>query len=159
MEAPEGRQWAEEARVSVAKKASGTTKKARRSMSDEHKAALAEGREQGRAVRRYLEALESTKPRRGRKRTSESIQKRLAAIEEQLGSADPLSRVHLVQERIDLEQELAAGANGLDLEGLEAEFVAAAAAYGQRKGISYDAWRAAGVEPRVLRAAGIGRGQ
>ena len=128
-------------------------------MSDEHKAALAEGREQGRAVRRYLEALESTKPRRGRKRTSESIQKRLAAIEEQLGSADPLSRVHLVQERIDLEQELAAGANGVDLEGLEAEFVAAAAAYGQRKGISYDAWRAADVEPRVLRAAGIGGGQ
>jgi hypothetical protein len=143
----------------VAKKASGTTKKASRSMSDEHKAALAEGREQGRAVRRYLEALESTKPRRGRKRTPESIQKRLAAIEEQLGSADPLNRVHLVQERIDLEQELAAGTNGVDLEGLEAEFVAAAAAYGQRKGISYDAWRAAGVEPRVLRAAGIGRGQ
>ena len=143
----------------MAKKASGTTKKASRSMSDEHKAALAEGREQGRAVRRYLEALESTKPRRGRKRTSESIQKRLAAIEEQLGSADPLSRVHLVQERIDLEQELAAGANGVDLEGLEAGFVAAAAAYGERKGISYDAWRAAGVEPRVLRAAGIGRGQ
>lgn len=128
-------------------------------MSDEHKAALAEGREQGRAVRRYLEALESTKPRRGRKRTPESIQKRLAAIEEQLGSADPLSRVHLVQERIDLEQELASGTNGLDLEGLEAEFAAAAAAYGQRKGISYDAWRAAGVEPRVLRSAGIGRGQ
>jgi hypothetical protein len=143
----------------VAKKASGTTKKASRSMSDEHKAALAEGREQGRAVRRYLEALESTKPRRGRKRTPESIHKRLAAIEEQLGSADPLNRVHLVQERIDLEQELAAGTNGVDLEGLEAEFVAAAAAYGQRKGISYDAWRAAGVEPRVLRAAGIGRGQ
>ena len=28
-------------------------------MSDSHKAALAEGREQGRAVRRYLEALEA----------------------------------------------------------------------------------------------------
>jgi hypothetical protein len=71
----------------------------------------------------------------------------------------PSTRVHLVQERIDLEQERAAGTNGVDLEGLEAEFVAAAAAYGHRNGISYDAWRAAGVEPRVLRAAGIGRGQ
>ena len=126
-------------------------------MSDEHKAAHAEGREQGRAVRRYLEALESTKPRRGRKRTPESIQKRLAAIEEQLGTADPLNRVHLVQERIDLEQELAAGTNQIDLEGLEAAFVAAG--YAQRKGISYETWRAVGVEPRVLRAAGIGRGQ
>ena len=36
-------------------------------MSDAHKEALAEGREQGRAVRRYLEALEANKPRRGRK--------------------------------------------------------------------------------------------
>ena len=145
--------------ISVAKKASGATKKATRSMSEEHKAALAEGREQGRAVRRYLEALESTKPRRGRKRTPESIQKRLAAIDEQLGSADPLSRVHLVQERMDLEEELAAGSNQVNLDGLEADFMAAAGPYAQRKGISYDAWRAAGVEARVLRAAGIGRGQ
>jgi hypothetical protein len=29
-------------------------------MSDQHKAALAEGRNQGRAVRNYLEALEAT---------------------------------------------------------------------------------------------------
>jgi hypothetical protein len=43
-------------------------------MSDEHKAALAEGRNQGRAVRRYLEALDAHKPRRGRKRTTESMQ-------------------------------------------------------------------------------------
>ena len=28
-----------------------------------------------------------------------------------------------------------------------------------RKGIRYDAWRAAGVEARVLKSAGIGRGQ
>jgi hypothetical protein len=143
----------------VAKKATGATKKSTRSMSDEHKAALAEGREQGRAVRRYLEALESIKPRRGRKRTPESIEKRLAVIDEQYASADPLSRVHLSQERMDLEQQLASGGQQVDIEGLEVEFVAAAGPYSQRKGISYDAWRAAGVEPRVLRAAGIGRGQ
>ena len=53
-------------------------KKARkRSMSDDHKAALAAGRNEGRAVRRYLEALEAHKPKRGRKRTPESIEKRL----------------------------------------------------------------------------------
>ena len=55
-------------------------------MSDTHKAALAEGREQGRAVRRYLEALEAHKPRRGRKRTPESMEKRLAAIEDDVAS-------------------------------------------------------------------------
>ena len=36
-------------------------------MSADHKAALAKGREEGRIVRRYLEALESNRPRRGRK--------------------------------------------------------------------------------------------
>ena len=55
-------------------------------MSDSHKAALALGRDEGRSVRRYLEALEAHKPRRGRKRTPESIKKRLAAIEAQLPS-------------------------------------------------------------------------
>ena len=129
-----------------------------RSMSDEHKAALAEGREQGRVVRRYLEALESHRPKRGRKRTPESIAKRLAAIDEQLAAADPLTRLHLVQERMDLEAELAASdGDGADLDELEAAFVEVAAAYGERKGLTYDAWRSIGIAPRVLKAAGIGR--
>ncbi len=127
-------------------------------MSDSHKAALAEGREQGRAVRRYLEALEAHKPKRGRKRTPESIQKRLSVIEEQLPTADPLTRVHLVQERMNLESELAAGDNAVDMATLEDGFVGAAGSYGQRKGITYAAWREAGVDPGVLRRAGIRRG-
>ena len=69
-------------------------------MSDEHKAALAEGRSQGRAVRRYLEALEANKPKRGRKRTPESIQKRLDKIATELETADPLKRLQLTQEQI-----------------------------------------------------------
>src|SRR5438309_2788794 len=81
-------------------------KRTRSPMSDRHKAALAEGREQGRAVRRYLEALEAHKPKRGRKRTPESIEKRLAAIEERLPDADPLTRLQLVQERMDLQRQL-----------------------------------------------------
>ena len=127
-------------------------------MSDSHKAALAEGREQGRAVRRYLEALEAHRPRRGRKRTPESVQKRLASIDERLADADALTRLHLVQERMNLESELSSSDNAVDLEALEAEFVVAAAPYGQRKGITYSAWRQAGVDPGVLRRAGIRRG-
>jgi hypothetical protein len=127
-------------------------------MSDSHKAALAEGREQGRAVRRYLEALEAHKPKRGRKRTSESVQKRLATIEEKLPGADPLTRLQLVQERINLQRELTAADATTDLSTLEDEFVPAAGPYGQRKGISYAAWREAGVDPSVLRRAGIRRG-
>ena len=147
------------ARNSVPKKSAAPAEKAPRSMSDAHKEALAEGREQGRAVRRYLEALEANKPRRGRKRTPEGIQRRLAAIEERLASADALSRLHLAQERMDLENELARSSEGIDLGALEAAFVKAAGPYSRRKGIGYDAWRAAGVEPRVLKSAGIGRGQ
>ena len=78
----------------------------RSSMSEEHKAALAKGREEGRAVRRYLEALEEHKPRRGRKRTPESIRKRLAVVEQQIHDVDPLTRLHLLQEREDLSSEL-----------------------------------------------------
>jgi hypothetical protein len=147
------------ARYSVAKKSAAPAEKAPRSMSDAHKEALAEGREQGRAVRRYLEALEANKPRRGRKRTPEGIQRRLVAIEERLASADALSRLHLAQERMDLEAELASSSEGVDMGALEAAFVKAAGPYSQRKGIGYEAWRAANVEPRVLKAAGIGRGQ
>jgi uncharacterized protein YicC (UPF0701 family) len=126
-------------------------------MSDEHKAALAEGRNQGRAVRSYLEALEAHRPKRGRKRTTESIQKRLAKIETELASADPLKRLQLIQERLDLENELEHANTKVDLTDLEAEFVRAAADYSTRKGISYAAWRELGVEASVLKRAGISR--
>jgi hypothetical protein len=126
-------------------------------MSDEHKAALAEGRNQGRSVRRYLEALDLHRPKRGRKRTRESIKKNLDRIEAELASADPLKRLQLIQERLDLTAELEAFDTKVDLSGLEAEFVKAAAAYSSRKGISYAAWRELGVEPAVLKRAGISR--
>ena len=127
-------------------------------MSDSHKAALAEGREQGRAVRRYLEALEAHKPKRGRKRTPESVQKRLATIEERLPDADALTRLHLLQERMNLTNELASVDNSVDTQAIEDEFVAAAAPYGARKGITYAAWRSMGVDPAVLRRANVKRG-
>lgn len=133
------------------------TKSTRTPMSDEHKAALAEGRNQGRSVRRYLEALEAHKPKRGRKRTTESMQKRLDRIDVELAKADPLKRLQLIQERLDLKSELESAGAKVDLSGLEAEFVAAAAAYSERKGISYAAWRELGVEAAVLKKAGVSR--
>jgi hypothetical protein len=127
-------------------------------MSDEHKAALAEGRDQGRAVRRYLEALEAHRPRRGRKRTPESMKKRLTAVENELLTADPLKRLHLIQERLDLQSALETSDAKVDLEALEKEFIAAAGPYSARKGISYSAWRELGVPSPVLTKAGISRG-
>jgi hypothetical protein len=126
-------------------------------MSDQHKAALAEGRAQGRAVRNYLEALEAHRPKRGRKRTSDSVQKRLERIDAELQTADPLRRLHLVQERIDLDQERQAMDTKVDLAALEEDFVRSAKPYGQRKGISYTAWRELGVSAATLKKAGVAR--
>ncbi len=126
-------------------------------MSAAHKAALATGREGGRVVRRYLEALEQTKPRRGRKRTPQSIEKRLAAIDVAFADANALSRLQLAQEAIDLEAELATFEDTLDISSLEKDFVKVASAYGSRKGISYSAWRSVGVSAAVLQKASVPR--
>ena len=126
-------------------------------MSPEHKEALLLGREEGRAVRKYLEALELHRPRRGRKRTVESIRRQLAAVEASLAAADPLTRLQLIQQRMDLTAELGAKSQGVDLATLEDAFVKAAKSYGERKGITYAAWREAGVDAAVLKRAGISR--
>ena len=133
------------------------TKRKRTPMSDDHKAALAEGRNQGRGVRRYLEALDTHKPKRGRKRTPDSIQKRLDRIDVELAAAEPLKRLQLIQERLDLKAELETAGDKVDLMELEQEFVDAAGAYSTRKKISYAAWRELGVEAAVLKRAGIRR--
>lgn len=151
---------AEQVTATVPKRMTGRLP--RTAMSDSHKAALAEGREHGRAVRLYLEAVEGLQAprRRGRRRTPESIEKRLGTIDEVLGSADALTRLHLTQERINLEAELTrvAGAHrDTDITELEDAFVDAAGAYSKRKGISWTTWRAMGVQPEVLKRAGITR--
>jgi len=127
-------------------------------MTDAHKAALAAGREQSRAVRDYLEAIEAAKPRRGRKRTPASIKKRLATIDSSLGDASALQRLLLTQERTDLEYELDTLNEAVDLTAYEKGFVKHAKAYAQAKGITYATFRSVGVSPEVLQRAGITRG-
>jgi hypothetical protein len=130
----------------------------KRAMSDAHKAALAEGRNQARIVGRYLDALEANKPKRGRKRTSENVKKRLSTVETTLKSATGLQRLSLLQERRNLEVELAAKqGSGPDLSALEKDFVKVAKPYAANKSITYGAWREFGVPPDVLTKAGITR--
>ena len=129
----------------------------KRAMSDEHKAALAKGRTEGRIVRDYLEGLRATKPKRGRKRTGETVQKRLDAIESELAEASPMDELLLIQERRDLEAEMEAMSNTIDMESLEAAFVEVANSYSASKKISYASWRDVGVEASVLKRAGISR--
>lgn len=126
-------------------------------MSEEHKEALAAGRSQGRAVRNYLEALEAHKPKRGRKRTPESIAKRLSSIDGEIEEAGAMDRLLLIQERTDLQNELNSLEAGVDLAELEEAFIAEALDFSERKGINYASWRELGVEAAVLKAAGIRR--
>lgn len=134
------------------------SKKTTGSMSESHKAALAVGRNEGRIVRNYLEALRANKPRPGRKRTADSVRRRLEAVEKELFDADPLRELNLVQERLDLQAELEAFSQRVDAGEFEAEFIRVAKSYGTRKRVTYAAWREVGVSPAVLKAAGIGRG-
>jgi len=126
-------------------------------MTDEHKAALAKGRTEGRIVRDYLEGLRATKPKRGRKRTPETIAARLKKVEAELAAASPLDELLLVQERRDLQDELAAMSNTIDMTALENAFVEVAKSYSASKQISYQSWRDVGVEASVLKRAGITR--
>lgn len=137
-----------------------TTAKRSYNMSDEHKANLAAGREQARVVREYLTALESNKPKRGRKRTAESIQKRLSVIEETLPQEEnPLKRLTLLSEREQLTDELSRmeDAAVADVSALESAFVNVASEFSDRRGVSYAAWRESGVPAKVLKAAGVTR--
>ena len=62
-----------------------------------------------------------------------------------------------MQECLDLGNELASMGDGADLGATEAAFVDVAKSYSERQGISYTAWREVGVQPAVLKRAGIGR--
>src|SRR5689334_14172965 len=106
----------------------------KRSMSAEHKAALAEGRNLSRSVGRYLDALEAHKPKRGRKRTPESVKRQLASVQEELKTAGGARRLELIQQRRSLEVEQAGmQVGGPDLSALEKDFVKAAKGYSKRK--------------------------
>jgi hypothetical protein len=126
-------------------------------LTDHHKAALAQGRNEGRTVRAYLEALRGNKPKRGRKRTSDSINKQLKSIDEQLKTADPVSELRLVQKRRDLNAELDGMGSNVDLKSIEDAFVKVAASYSDRQGISWASWREVGVPASVRTRAGLSR--
>jgi len=111
------------------------------------------------AVRDYLKALEQNAPRRGRRRTPESVERQLAVLEGEMEGASVTKRLDLIQQRIDLEADLETlqQAGSVDLSALEAGFATHAAAYGGRRGISYAAWREVGVSSATLKSAGIRR--
>lgn len=141
--------------MATATKKTAAKKPVKRTMSDEHKAKLAQGRNESRVVSRYLEALAAGKGKRGRKRTPESISIQIARLAKQIDTASPIKRLELTQKRYDLVAELERLNSRVDLSGMEKEFVRIAKSYAQRKAISYTAFRELGVPAEVLKRAGV----
>lgn len=118
----------------AAKKASSTS-----GMSQAHKEALAKGREQGRKVRIYLQALES-RQQPGRRQDPAALERKIRAQQDKIeAEANPARRVEHIQKRLDLEEALAAQTDQPDLDQLERDFIDAIPDYAQRKGLTYTA--------------------
>ena len=125
-------------------------------MTQSHQLALKVGRERGQIVRRYLKAIESAKPRRGRPVTPEGLRKSIEKIDADLATEkDPLRKLDLVQSKIKKQKDLEDFESPIDMVALENEFIRVAKDYNDSKELSPEAWLELGVPREVLRRAGI----
>lgn len=116
----------------------------------EHLEALAQGRAEGAIVRNYLTALASVEPpKKGRQpRSADDIASQIN------DTTDPVERLKLraaLREAVARESQTTA----VDLDGLEKAFLGVVVGYSAKHGLSYADWRAEGVPPAVLKAAGL----
>lgn len=132
------------------------TSPAKRTMSSDQRAAMSRGRIEASAVRKYLDALQASQSRSGKKDAS-SITAQIEQVDKQMVDADALKVLKLRQRRRDLNKQLAALETQVRPEDLEQGFLEHANAYAERNGIEYSTWREAGVPARVLRSAGISK--
>ena len=141
----------------TAKTGNRSTKSAApRTMTSAHKRALSEGRAMSATVDRYLAAVNTPK-RRGRKVSKATLEQRLAQARIDSKAAVGVDRVLAAQAVRDLQNKLAQLNSSVDVKSLEADFVKIAKQFSENRGISYSAWRDAGVPPQVLKRAGISR--
>lgn len=130
----------------------------RGTMTPEHKVSIADGRVQARTVRDYLEFLKSHPAKRGRKRTTESVQTELKSVKAklELGITDQVVKLKTVEAEMRLEVELCKLQKEMaERKALEEAFVAVAGNFSRRHGISKKAWLEMGVSAKILKAAGI----
>jgi hypothetical protein len=130
-------------------------------MSADQKSAIKQGRLETSAVSRYLDALaaEARSRRSGPRQTVEGLAAKIASIDADLPTAKPLTKVQLIQEKMDAQARLLEleSSDTIDIEALKADFIAHAASFSYRKGVSHAAWREIGVPSDVLKQAGITR--
>jgi hypothetical protein len=105
------------------------------------------------AVAAYLTALKAPKvPARSRA----NLEKRRAQIERWLSEeSSPIREVELIQQRLDIDAQLAQIDDAARLPELEEAFVNVAASWAKRSGITAVALREVGVPVSVLRRAGL----
>lgn len=124
-------------------------------MTEEHKKALARGRRQSKAVRDYLGALEGERKVADEDRDWDA---EISEIEQRIEEEeDPATRVKLIQDKLDLEGKRDSHADLDTMEDLEKSFKDIVKDYSERKGVTYKAWREAGVPAKVLKDAGLSR--
>jgi hypothetical protein len=130
----------------------------KRTMTAAHKQALAEGRTMPATVNAYLEAINTPK-RRGRKVTTATLEQRLVKAQTSAKDASGIEKVVVAQEIRDLKAKIAqaTAATPRDLKALEGAFVKIAKRFGEKRGVTYGAWRDAGVPAVVLKQAGVAR--
>lgn len=126
-------------------------------MSAAHKAKMAAGRRETRAVDAYLKHLEEFGPPVQREVDRRRTESELEAADRELETAVGIPRLELLQRREGLVRALNDLSGGDVADELERAFVAVAANYSVRKGISYSTWREFGVPKTVLDEAGVVR--
>ena len=119
-------------------------------MTDEHKAALAQGRAESLAVRNYIEFLRLEKPK-PRGRPTRSAEELTAALETE---EDVLKRLQL-RSTLRKAQEAEVWADAEREERLTAEFIKYVASFSERLGLRWADWREEGVPAAVLKQAGL----
>jgi len=104
-------------------------------------------------VAAYLAALKAPKvPARSRA----ALKKRRTQIEQWItDEPSPIREVELIQQRLDIDAQLAQIDQAARIRELEAAFVEVAASWAKRTGISAAALREVGVPTSVLRRAGL----
>jgi hypothetical protein len=112
-----------------------------------------ERRAETNAVAAYLTALRAPKvPARSRA----TLEKRRAQIEQWIaGESSPIREVELIQQRLDIDAQLAQIDQAARLPELEEAFVKVAALWAKRTGVSPAALREVGVPAHVLSRAGL----
>jgi hypothetical protein len=113
-------------------------------------------RAETKAVAAYLTALKGPRPSGSSKAKREGLMRRRAQVEHWISEErSPIREVELIQQRLDIDAQLARIDQAARLPELEEAFVNVAASWAKRSGITAAALREAGVPASVLKRAGL----